>query len=115
MAKTHDFGKDSETRVKKLLITQGYTFVTQNYRCPFGEIDSIYQKNGQLYFVEVKARKSGQFGSALEAVTRFKLNKIKKTAAHFFNQHPNFPQSGVILVATIDTGSDSITTTIVED
>jgi putative endonuclease len=91
MAKTHDFGKDSETRVKKLLITQGYTFVTQNYRCPFGEIDSIYQKNGQLYFVEVKARKSGQFGSALEAVTRFKLNKIKKPPPISSTNTPIFP------------------------
>jgi len=41
-----------------------------------------------LVFVEVRYRRSEQFGSALDSVTAAKQKKIRLTAAHYLQSHP---------------------------
>ncbi|MDP8242039.1 MAG: YraN family protein [Candidatus Celaenobacter antarcticus] len=74
------FGEDTATQ---LLSSKGYTIIERNYRSPYGEIDIICSRDGELIFVEVKARRSHSFGEALEAVTENKRQKIIKTAYHY--------------------------------
>jgi putative endonuclease len=76
------FGEDTAT---KFLESNGYTVIERNYHSPFGEIDIICSRDGELILVEVKARRSHTFGEALDAVTESKRQKIIKTAYHYLS------------------------------
>ena len=67
---------------------QGYTIVTRNYRRRYGEIDLIVKKGNRLYFVEVKARKSRDFGNPLESITPRKQKIIYRVAQGYLQEHP---------------------------
>ncbi len=57
--------------------------VARNYRCRTGEIDLIAKDGETLVFVEVKYRRSGQQGSALQAVDIRKQRTLTKVAAWY--------------------------------
>jgi putative endonuclease len=61
----------------------GYSILGKNYRCIFGEIDIIALKEKTIHFIEVKTRKSIEFGEPSESIDFFKLEKIKKCAWHY--------------------------------
>jgi len=74
------FGEDTAAQ---FLASNGYTIIGRNYHSPYGEIVIICNRDGELIFVEVKARRSHSFGEPLEAVTESKRQKIIKTAYHY--------------------------------
>ena len=61
----------------------GYRIRERNFRCKFGEVDLIAEKDGYLVFVEVKYRRDASMGDALAAVTPQKQERIRKTAAWY--------------------------------
>lgn len=69
-------GKSAEARAESYLADNGLTPVSRNYRCRQGEIDLIMRDGETLVFIEVRYRKSGHYGSALETVTAAKQHKI---------------------------------------
>ena len=73
-------GKEGEARARKYLQKKGYTIVTQNYRCRFGEIDLIVEKEQALIFIEVRYRHSTDYGLPQETVIKRKQARIKKAA-----------------------------------
>ncbi|MCX8044442.1 MAG: YraN family protein [Desulfobacterota bacterium] len=64
-----------------------YRIVCQNYRCPFGEIDIIALKKDVLSFIEVKTRRSEQFGHPQEAIHGRKQHHIAKVALAFIQRY----------------------------
>lgn len=46
-----------------------------------------------LVFVEVRYRRSEQFGGAIDSVTAAKQKKIRLTAAHYLQSHPRLQHS----------------------
>jgi putative endonuclease len=54
----------------------GYEIIERNYRCRGGEIDIVAREGGDLVFVEVKPRRSLDFGSGSEAVDARKQQKL---------------------------------------
>ena len=76
-------GEHGEQIAKQYLAGKGYSIITANYRCPYGEIDIIAKSESCICFVEVKYRKSLKFGMPREAVTKTKQAKIKETAMHY--------------------------------
>lgn len=79
-------GADGEEIAKNYLINNDYKILAQNYHSRFGEIDIIAKDKDCFVFVEVKTRSSASFGTALEAITVFKLRKIIKTSQFYLNQ-----------------------------
>lgn len=71
---------------------KGYKIIDRNYRKRYGEIDIIGLKNNTLVFFEVKTRKSSQYGTALEAITPWKLRELKRMAEFYSLTHPRLPQ-----------------------
>ena len=59
---------------------RGYKLVAHSYRCRFGEIDLIAEKDGVLLFVEVKLRTNLQYGAPREYVTVKKQEKLRAAA-----------------------------------
>lgn len=80
-------GFAAEETARQYLIAQGLTFVESNYRCRLGEIDLIMRDKDYWVFVEVKARASNNYGSALESITYNKQQKLLKTASLYLLTH----------------------------
>lgn len=76
-------GRQGEEIAAAYLQQLGYEILARNYRCRYGELDIICKKNSLIVFVEVKTRRSDLFGSPEEAITKTKIEHIKKTALHY--------------------------------
>lgn len=79
-------GKRGEEVAVRFLISRGYAILKRNYRTVHGEIDCVAQKDGAVVFVEVKTRRSRQYGTALEAVTLKQQTRICLSAALFLQE-----------------------------
>ncbi len=80
-------GKLGELLAAKYLQERGFTIIERNYHAGHGEIDLIARDGDTLVFVEVKTRKSTQFGLPEEAITPKKLREIIHTAHVYTTQH----------------------------
>jgi putative endonuclease len=89
-----NLGSKGEQLVASHYQRQGYRLLEQNYIFrtgrQVGEIDLILQKDREIVFVEVKARRNNKFGGPFEAVDFFKQRKLVKTAKLYLKQHPHF-------------------------
>lgn len=73
-----------ESRAVKFLKKSGYTVLHRNFKCPFGEIDIIAQKDGVLCFIEVKTRSSDDFGAPNQAVNKTRQTRYINSARYYF-------------------------------
>lgn len=65
------------------LTRRGYAILDRRYRTRHGEIDIVADDGGTIVFVEVKARATGEFGSAAEAVTPYKQRRLASMAVDY--------------------------------
>lgn len=79
-------GISGETLAVEYLKEKGYIVLQRNYTCPVGEIDIVCKKDDMIIFVEVKARETLKFGYPREAVTPYKINKIRMVASNYLKQ-----------------------------
>lgn len=77
------FGQIGENAAADVLRAKGYRILRQNYRCRYGEIDIIAERDGDMSFVEVKTRQNLHFGRPCESVTEEKKRHLRR-AAHCF-------------------------------
>lgn len=87
------FGQAQETKAASYLRAQGLKLLCKNYRSRYGEIDLIMVDSHTLVFVEVRYRRSENFGSAIESVTANKQKKIRLTAEHYLQAQPRLQHS----------------------
>jgi len=76
-------GDRSEQLACNYLEKQGLQLIDKNFRCKYGEIDLIMQDQKTLVIVEVRFRKSNQYGGALESITTKKQSRIIATTQHY--------------------------------
>lgn len=106
-SRSQKFGKDSEKDAEILLRHAGYRILARNYRNAMGEIDIVAREGTTLVFVEVKARRSGRYGSAKTAVTRDKQTRLARTALFYLKETGCYGTSARFDVVTVDgTGPD---------
>lgn len=79
-------GLAAERRAARYLTERGLALLATNYRCRFGEIDLIMRDREQLVFVEVRLRRHGGFGGALESVDHRKQRRIGLAARHYLQR-----------------------------
>ena len=58
------------------LEARGYRVVARHWRCPYGELDVVAERDGELIFVEVKSRRGVALGAPEEAVTPAKRRRL---------------------------------------
>lgn len=75
-----DFGKEGEEIAAKYLAKNGFEILVRNYQYGHGEIDIVAKDGGILVFVEVKTRRNLEFGEPEYAITKRKIQQIKKMA-----------------------------------
>ncbi len=84
-----EFGAKGEDLACEYLIKNGYEIIDRNVHFSrFCEIDIIAKQKDTLVFVEVKTRKSNDFGTPLEAITKTKYNNIKTGVFSYINETP---------------------------
>mgnify|MGYP001027602361 CR=1 FL=1 len=87
-AENHLLGKWGEALVAEDLRKKGWQVLAAGYRCRLGEIDLIAHKGRFIVFLEVKLRKSEDYGRAAEAVDRRKQSRLRATAQLYLAQRP---------------------------
>ncbi len=85
MVNLREMGSEYEEKAACFLEERGYQILTRNYRCRLGEIDLIALHNGYLVFVEVKYRKTAEYGMPVEAVGYKKQRIISKVAQNYIS------------------------------
>lgn len=86
---TRDTGNVSEDAAAEYLMREGYRIIERNWKTRMCEIDIVAEKDGTLYFVEVKHRKTDRQGGGLAAITPKKCEQMKfaaKVYAHYTKQ-----------------------------
>ena len=76
---------DSSERVAALYLEQrGYRILARDVQTRLGQLDLVAEQEGEIVFVEVKARRGSAFGSPEEAITPRKQIKLAQLAEAFF-------------------------------
>jgi len=79
-------GRWAEDAALAYLEARGYRLVARNKRTPFGEIDLWLEKDGLPVFAEVKQRASSRYGTPLESIRPWKLERMKKSALYLLGR-----------------------------
>ena len=80
-------GKEGEDLASAYLEKKGYRILERNYRKQSGEIDIIALEMNEICFIEVKTRKSAEFGFPEEAIDNDKLARIVETAETWLEEN----------------------------
>ncbi|MGH3471958.1 MAG: YraN family protein [Nocardioidaceae bacterium] len=79
-----DFG---ERLAERHLRERGYIVLDRNWRCREGEIDIVAKDAQTLVICEVKTRSSDRFGTAYEAITPAKAERLYRLGRHWARDH----------------------------
>jgi putative endonuclease len=79
-------GQLTESYAEQYLSKQGLTLIERNFHSRQGEIDLIMLDGDTYVFIEVKYRKSKEFGGAIAAVSASKQKKIKHCVTFYLHQ-----------------------------
>lgn len=82
-----NLGVQGEDVATNYLKNKGYQVLERNFRCKMGEIDIIACIHKTLVFVEVKTRRSLNYGLPCEAVTKTKKLHIRRVATFYTIKH----------------------------
>jgi len=87
-------GHQGEAWVAQWLCQQGWQEIARRWRCPWGELDLVMHTGSTLVFVEVKTRSRGNWdGDGAQAMTPYKQERLRQTAALFLSQHPQWQET----------------------
>lgn len=81
-----ELGFIGENAAAEMLRIKGYRILRRNYRCRMGEIDIIAAKGARLSFIEVKTRRSYDYGRPCEAVDSRKQDHIRRAASCYLKE-----------------------------
>lgn len=76
-------GKAGEEAAVRYLRRKGYRILERNLRTPFGELDIVARRGGEVAFCEVKSRSGGDMEEALSAVDARKRERLARAAAYY--------------------------------
>lgn len=79
-------GRIGEEAAAGMLEAEGYRILERNYMSPEGEIDIIAEKDADIVFIEVKARRGLLYGRPCEAVSARKRQRLKSAAVCYLRE-----------------------------
>ncbi len=92
-------GQQGEDAALDHLRLHGLALVERNFRCRGGELDLIMRDGAHLVFVEVRRRKSTDFGGAAASITPTKQRRMTIAAQTFLLRYPKLPPCRFDVVA----------------
>lgn len=106
-------GRQAEDAAAEYLLKHEYKVLEQNWRTRWCEIDVVAQKDNVIFFVEVKYRRSADWGSGLEYITDKKLRQMTFAAEFWVSSHKW--KGGYQLGAAEVTGTDFAVTSFIDN
>ena len=100
--KRRDTGILGEKLAGDFLKKRGYRIYETNYRCSEGEVDIVARHKDSLVFIEVRSKRSLEFGSPEESITPTKMERLRAVAAHYRQTHNNLPPLWRIDVVAVE-------------
>ncbi|MCD4524785.1 YraN family protein [Nocardioides sp. cx-173] len=95
-------GAYGEAVAARHLVAAGLVLLDRNWRCEEGEIDLVLRDGSVLVVGEVKTRTSEVCGSAHEAVSQAKLDRLRRLGLRWAEDHGvHPPETRVDLVAVL--------------
>lgn len=83
-----EFGNLGENLACEYLVKNGYKVVERNkHFSRFCEIDIIAKYKNKFVFVEVKTRKTNDFGTPLESITKNKYKNIRTGVLYYVQEN----------------------------
>ena len=80
------FGRAGERFAERMLRDAGLSIVAHRFRRRGGEIDLVALDRLTLVFVEVKTRRPGPYGEAIQAVSFTKRKRLAATARRYLRE-----------------------------
>ena len=80
-------GLQGERIAARWLRRDGWSVLAHRFRSGHRDVDLIMQRDQQIAFVEVKARRGVAFGSPVEAVHHKKRRELTKSAQIWVDRH----------------------------
>jgi putative endonuclease len=80
-------GAYGERLAARHLLARGMVVLDRNWRCSAGEIDLVLRDRDVLVVCEVKTRTSLACGSPHEALTEVKLDRLRRLAVLWADEH----------------------------
>ncbi len=84
---TFETGRRAENAAAAFLRAKGCDVVEQNWRTRQCEIDIVARRGEELYFVEVKYRRTNNYGAGIEYITPKKLEQMRFAARSWVHAH----------------------------
>jgi len=81
------FGNEGEKTAADFLSRKGCKIIGRQVRTAFGEIDLVCEDQGEIVFVEVKARSTDEFGNPEAAITAKKFETMSRCAQAYLAEH----------------------------
>ncbi|MCW2852681.1 MAG: YraN family protein [Nocardioides sp.] len=95
-------GAYGEAVAARHLVEAGMSPLDRNWRCEEGEIDLVLREGAVLVVCEVKTRSSEACGSPHEAVSPAKLDRLRRLAQRWADDHGlRPPETRIDLVAVL--------------
>ncbi|MBS1897754.1 MAG: YraN family protein [Actinobacteria bacterium] len=101
MAAKDELGRAGEDRAVAYLIGHGYAILDRNWRCEQGELDIVARHRDALAFVEVKTRRTLDYGHPFEAIDRPKRRRLWRLAQLWVRAHPATAPGAVLRLEAI--------------
>ncbi|WP_084077511.1 YraN family protein [Demequina sp. NBRC 110057] len=86
MSATREVGRYGEDVAARWVEERGWAVLARNWRCEHGEVDLVARDGPDLVVIEVKTRRSQAYGPPQEAVTRAKVERLRRLAAAWLSR-----------------------------
>lgn len=115
MAKHITTGKTGEAMGIAWLVEKGYCIKEQNWRHSRFEVDAIAEKDTVLHFIEIKTRRSKNFGLPEERVGKKKIQNLINAAEEYLYQYPQWQRIQFNILSILILKNEPVDYFLIED
>lgn len=107
---TRDIGSIAERAVEDYVHSNGYRLIVRNfYIHNVGELDLVFEKNREIFVIEVRARQTNKYyPNAIESVTFEKQRKIRRTTQYLLRKFELYERNIHFLVGCVTISSECL-------
>lgn len=115
MARHNHTGTIGEELGTGYLSQQGYQVLARNWRHAHWEVDIIATKDTVLHFMEIKTRRTKNFGHPEETVGRKKVQNLINAAEQYLFLHPEWQRIQFNILSILITRGAPVEYFLIED
>ncbi|MES2851159.1 MAG: YraN family protein [Bacteroidota bacterium] len=108
-------GKTGELLAATFFSEHGYAVLEKNWRHSRWEVDIIASKNNVLHFVEVKTRRTKNYGLPEEKVGNKKIQNLINAAEEYLYLHPEWKRIQFDILSIILSNGNAPEYFLIED